>query len=163
MGAMRIVLTLLITVVALPAGADDGFTLGLSEMDFSEPEPAAMSLTMSADEAVVSHAEALAFHAALKPKNANERTLALWNSEMGRVHYLLASEQARLGREGLVNGERMLGVGLGTTAIGDNDPNGAFILGRHKWAEMNANQKFRAGVEVSILAGILYGLAALAD
>jgi len=57
----------------------------------------------------------------------------------------------------------MLGVGLGTSAIGDNDPNGAFILGRHKWAEMNANEKFRAGVEVSILAGIVYALAALAD
>ncbi|MEE4271274.1 MAG: hypothetical protein V2I67_06355 [Thermoanaerobaculales bacterium] len=160
---MRTILTLLVALMALPAAADEGFSLGLAEMDFSEPEPAAVNLAMTAGETGVGHAEALAFQAALKPKDANEYTLALWNSEMGRVHYLLASEQARLGREGLVNGERMLGVGLGTTAIGDNDPNGAFILGRHKWAEMNANEKFRAGVEVSVLAGILYALATLAD
>jgi hypothetical protein len=152
--------------MSLPAAAGDGFTLGLSEMDFSGgttvDQPADLGAMVSGDEPE-GQLEVLAFQAALRPKNPQERTLALWNSEMGRVHYALAAEHAMLGREGLVNGGRMLGVGLGTTAIGDNDPNGSFILGRHKWAEMNANQKFKAGIQVSILAGIVYGLATLAD
>jgi len=163
---MRTVLVVLVILMALPVAADDGFGLGLAEMDFSGEETAVAAAELGAmvsGEEPEGHLEALAFQAALKPKNAQERTLALWNSEMGRVHYALAAEHAMLGREGLVNGGRMLGVGLGTSAIGDNDPNGAFILGRHKWAEMNANEKFRAGVEVSILAGIVYALAALAD
>lgn len=162
----RTILSFLLALAALPVAADNDFSLGLAEMDFSGGEiaeaAADLDAMVSGDEPV-GHNEALAFQAAFKPKNAKEYTLALWNSEMGRVTYHLAAEHAMLGREGLVNGGRMLGVGLGTTAIGDNDPNSSFILGRHKWAEMNANEKFRAGVEVSILAGIVYALAALAD
>jgi hypothetical protein len=163
---MRMLSAILVTVMSLPAAADDGFGLGLAEMDFTGGTTVGESADLGAmvsGEEPEGHLEALAFQAALKPENATEYTLALWNSEMGRVTYHLAAEHAMLGREGLVNGGRMLGVGLTTSAIGDNNPNGSFLLGRHKWAEMNANEKFKAGVQVSVLAGIIYALATLAD
>ena len=165
---MRTVLTLLVALIALPAVADDSFSLGLAEMDFSAAQPetasAALRAMVAGDEAT-ERAEVLAFQAALKPKDPTERTLALWNSEMGRLHYEFAVAHSMLGREGLVNGGRMAGIGLGTVAVGDGNPNGALglVLGRQKWVEMNANEKFRAGVEASLLLGIVYALATMAD
>jgi hypothetical protein len=59
----------------------------------------------------------------------------------------------------------MAGLGLATAGVGDNDPNSALrlALGRGQWAEMNANERLRAGVEASILATILYVMASYAD
>jgi len=165
---MRFLLAFIIALLAIPAAADDGFTLGLAEMDFSslQPAPATDDLAaMVADEVPAERAEVLAFQASLRPSSAKERTAALWNSDFGRVHYALAAEHAMLGREGLVNGGRMAGVGLGTAGIGDGDPNGALgmALGRGKWAEMNANQKLQAGVETSILGALLAFMVSYAD
>lgn len=168
-GDMKVLITLLFVLVAVPVSAGDGFTLDLAEMDFSpsaeEAAPAVAVEGLVDQEIVEQRAEVLAYQAALKPVDPAERNEALWSSDMGRLHYELAAQQAMLGREGLVNGGRMAGVGLGTAAIGDGDPNGALgmALGRGNWAEMNANQKLRAGVEASILGALVAFMVSYAD
>jgi len=157
---MRKLILLLVVLVAVPVAADDGFTLGLAEMDFSAEKTQKLAgdiASLAADEIPAERAEILAFQASLTHTTGAERTEALWNSDMGRLYYAMAAEQSMLGREGLVNGGRMAGVGLGTAGIGDGDPNGALgmALGRGKWAEMNANQKLQAGVEAGILGALI--------
>ncbi len=165
---MRLLFALLVALMALPVAAEDGFTLGLAEIDFSVEAPVETPNTVGAmvtGEIPAERAEVLAFQAALRPGNARERTQALWNSDMARVHYALAAQQAMLGREGLVNGGRMAGLGMATAGIGDGDPNGALgmALGRGRWAEMNANEKLQAGVEATILGAILAFMVSYAD
>ncbi len=165
---MRFLIALLVAMVAFPVAADDGFGLGLAEMDFSAKttDEATDDLTVLAAQDIPSErAEVLAFQASLRPTTGAERTQALWNSDMARVHYALAAQHAMLGREGLVNGGRMAGVGLATAGIGDGDPNGALgmALGRGKWAEMNANQRVQAGVEATILGALLAFMISNAD
>ena len=166
---MRYLVPLLVAMMAFPAAAGEDFSLGLAEMDFGD-DPAAEApphelgdVALSGDTA--ERAEVLAFQAALKPRSPNERTMALWNSEMGRLHYALAAERSTLGREGLINGGRMAGLGMATAGIGDGDPNGALgmALSRGKWAEMNANQKLQAGVEATILGALLAFMVSYAD
>ncbi len=165
---MRFLPALLIALVALPVAAEDGFTLGLAEMDFAAETPAETpetAVAMAAGEIPPERAEVLAFTAALRPVSGKERVQALWNTDMARVHSALAAQHAMLGREGLVNGGRMAGVGLGTAGIGDGDPNGALgmALGRARWAEMNANQKLQAGIEATILGALLAFMISNAD
>jgi len=165
---MRTIVFLLMAAIAIPAAADDGFSLGLAEMDFSgatEPETVGLVADLEAGgDSAGDHDESLVYETALTPRDPAERTLALWDSDLGRVHWALASEQAMLGREGLVHGGHMVGLGLATTAIGDGNPGGlAMALGRGKWAEMNANQKIQAGVEASLLAALIYFMAQYAD
>ena len=166
---MRFLLAFLVALVALPVAAEDGFTLGLAEMDFSAPESAQApkpSLTeMVSDEIPAERAEVLAFQASLHVQTPNEKTEALWNADLGRVYYALAAEQSMLGREGLVNGGRMAGLGMATAGIGDGNPNGALglALGHQKWAEMNANQKLQAGAEAGILAALLAFMVSYAN
>ena len=166
---MRFLVAFVVALLALPVGAEDGFILGLAEMDFSAPESAQASepnLTeMVSDEIPAEHAEVLAFQASFHVQRPNERTLALWNADLGRVYYAMAAEQAMLGREGLVNGGRMAGLGMATAGIGDGNPNGAvgLALGHQKWAEMNANQKLQAGAEAGILAALLAFMVSYAD
>jgi len=165
---MRWFIVLLVALVALPVAAGDDFTLGLVGMDFSasQSNPAPDTLAMiAADDVPTERGEVLAFQASLQVQSPNERTMALWNADLGRVHYALAAEQAMLGREGLVNGGRMAGIGMATAAIGDGDPNSALNLAlrRGKWAEMNANEKFQAGVEATILGALLAFMVSYAD
>ncbi len=165
---MRFLITVLVALMALPAAADEGFTLGLTEMDFSpeQSEPAPDTDTLiSADGVPAERAEALGFQAALQVQSPKERTEALWNSDLGRVYYEQAAQQAMIGRQGLVNGGRMAGLGMATAGIGDGDPNGSLglALGRHKWVEMNANQKLQAGAEAGFIAALLYFMVANAD
>ena len=165
---MRTIITLLIISVSLPVAAGDGFGLGLAEMDFSaatEPETGGLAAGLErGDVDGTDRSESLVYRAAMTPRDPSERTLALWNSELGRVHWALASEQAMLGRQGLVHGGRMVGLGLATTAVGDDSPGGlALALGRGRWAEMNANQKLQTGVEASIVFALLYFMVANAD
>jgi len=157
---MRCLLAVLVALLALPAAAQDEFTLGLAEMDFAAGEtdgPADDSILLPTDDISAEHAEVLAFQATLQNQSPEDRTEALWNSDYGRLYYELAAQQSMLGRQGLVNGGRMAGVGMATGTIGDGDPNGALglVLGRQKWAEMNANQKVQAGVEAGIIAALL--------
>lgn len=164
---MRWFVALLVALIALPAVAEDGFTLGLTEMDFAgEADGAADdSILLTTDDVGAEPAEVLAFQAALHVQSPKDRTEALWNSDLGRVYYEQAAQQAMLGRQGLVNGGRMTGLGMATAGIGDGDPNGALGLavGRHKWVEMNANQKLQAGAEAGIIAGLLYFMFANAN
>jgi hypothetical protein len=165
---MRLIFALVLALAAAPAAADDDFTLGLAEMDLSpsSTETASGQLTAMVDDNIPpERAEVLAFQATLRPTSAEERTLALWQSDLARVHSALAAEHAMLGREGLVNGGRMAGVGLATAGIGDGDPNSALglALGRGTWVEMNANQKLQATVEASILTALLAFMVAAAD
>jgi len=110
---MRFLLAFIVALSALPVAGEDGFTLGLAEMDFSDghiEEKADGLPALVGDEVPPERAEVLAFQAALRPRGAKERAQALWNSDLARVYYALAAEQAMLGREGLVNGGRTLGV-----------------------------------------------------
>lgn len=125
---MRCFIAVFVALMALPVAAEEEFTLGLAEMDFTAEETA---VTPDGVDAMVTgevppeRAEILAFKAGLRPSSGKERSQALWDSDLARVYYSLAAQQAMLGREGLVNGGRMNGVGLGTAGIGDGDPNGA--------------------------------------
>ena len=166
---MRFLALIFVAMMAFPAAADDGFSLGLTELDFStepatENSPRNLS-ELSLQDSSAERSEVLAFTASLKPRSPSQRTEALWNSDLGRVYSALAAERAMLGREGLVNGGRMAGLGMATAGIGDGDPNGALgmALGRGRWAEMNANQKLQAGVEASILGALLAFMVSYAD
>ena len=125
---MRCLIAFFVALMALTVAAEEEFTLGLAEMDFTGEESVN---TAEGVEVLVSgevppeRAEILAFKAGLRPSSGKERAQALWDSDLARVYYSLAAQQAMLGREGLVNGGRMNGVGLGTAGIGDGDPNGA--------------------------------------
>lgn len=165
---MRFLTFALLVAFAAPAAAGDGFSLGLTEMDFSSeasPEKRPGAVALEPDDVPPERGEVLAFRAALQPRSSAERTQALWNSDMGRLYYALAAEQSMLGREGLVNGGRMAGVGLGTAGIGDGDPNSALrlALSRGKWAEMSANEKFQAGVEAGLLGALIAFMVSYAD
>lgn len=165
---MRSLVLIFVAMMAFPAAADEGFSLGLTEMDFSDGAAVEASgdlTAMVANGIPTERDEVLAFRASLRVQKPGERTEALWNSEMGRLYYALAAEQSMLGREGLVNGGRMAGVGMATAGIGDGDPNGALgmALGRGKWAEMNANQKLQAGVEAGILGALVAFMVSYAD
>ncbi len=84
---------------------------------------------------------------------------ALWNAPMGRLYYELAAQQAMLGRGGLVNGGHMLGVGLGTTAIGDGSHNGMqLLMDGYQWSELSRGERFKISVQGAFAAGILYAL-----
>jgi hypothetical protein len=125
---MRSLVAVLVALMALPVAAEDQFSLGLTELDFSAEDatdtPDGVDALVT-DEVPPERAEMLAFKASLRPRTAKERAQALWNSDLAKVYYSLAAQQAMLGREGLVNGGRMTGVGMGTAGIGDGDPNGA--------------------------------------
>jgi hypothetical protein len=166
---MQIFIVVFVIIASLPGAADEGFSLGLAEMDFTEPHSEAAPDrdfgSLATDTVSAGHETTLVYEAALKPRTPNEHTRALWNSDLGRVHLALAAEHAMLGREGLVNGGRMAGLGMATAGIGDGDPNGSIglVLGRARWVEMNANEKLQTGVEASILAALLYFMVANAD
>jgi hypothetical protein len=92
---------------------------------------------------------------------ASEREFraALWDSPLGRVHYHLASEQAMLGREGLVHGGHMLGLGMATTAIGDAPTSGiGLMVHGTPWSQLSTSQRVRSGFDIAISAGILYAI-----
>ncbi|HSN56031.1 MAG TPA: hypothetical protein VLT32_15260 [Candidatus Sulfomarinibacteraceae bacterium] len=165
---MRNLVVVLLTLMALPVAAGEGFELGLAEMDFSardETDVAPLVAGIGTDDVDgADRSERLVYRAAMTPRDPSERTLALWDSDLGRVRWALAEQEAMLGRQGLVHGGRMVGLGLATTTLGDGDPNAlALALGRGNWAEMNANQKLQAGVEASILAALIYFIVANAD
>jgi hypothetical protein len=93
--------------------------------------------------------------------SSEEFRLALWQAPLGRVHYQLASETARLHAGGLVHGGPPLGLGLGTVALGDAGPRwGVMGIDKRRWAEMTASEKVLKGVEIGVTMGIV---AAIVD
>jgi len=83
---------------------------------------------------------------------------------MGRLYYSRAEAEAMLGREGLVHGGRMMGLGMGTSTLGDQGNSSlGFLAHGGNWSELTLGEKFAAGAEASFLAAIIYALASYAD
>lgn len=160
-------LSILVLVAALPAAAQDRFSLGLDTLPLDEPlvvipkagDPGGLELDMADD-----RREDLVYRSALTPRSNKEFTLALWNAPMGRLYYSRAEAEAMLGREGLVHGGRMTGLGLATTAVGDGSQSGlSFLASGGSWSELTLGEKFAAGAEASFVAAFLYALASFAN
>jgi hypothetical protein len=160
-----LVFTLILAAIAACGTAQDRFTLGLEELPIatesaaSEPlEPVAAGRSFDLRESAARKLDNdLVYTAALTPRTESEFRLTLWNSQMGRLHYHRAAQRSLLGREGLVNGGRMEGLGMATGALGDGDPGGLQLLMKQKsWKGLTTGDKVRAGVEASFLAAILY-------
>jgi hypothetical protein len=155
--------------LAATAASGDGFSLGLADLPIATPA------TGDSDEALPSTGElsveladgsrdALVYRAAVTPASPNEFRLALWNSPMGRLYLSRAEAEAMLGREGLVHGGRMTGLGLGSAVLGDQSSSAlGHLAGGGSWSELTLGEKFAAGAEASFLAAILYALAEYAD
>ena len=157
----------LIIVAALPATAQDRFSLGLDTLPLDEPavlgaeggDPADLELDLAEE-----RREALVYRTALTPRSPREFTLSLWNAPMGRLYYSRAEAEAMLGREGLVHGGRMVGLGMAPTAIGDGSHSSlSFLASGGSWSELTLGEKFAAGAEASFVAAILYALASGLD
>ncbi len=161
---------LALLLFAPPAAAQERFSLGLGELDRQlEDLPVMDSAPVGGTGGIVAdvedhNREALVYRSAMTPRSAKEFSLALWNAPMGRLYYSRAEAEAMLGREGLVNGGRMVGLGLGTTAIGDQSKSTlGFLASGGSWSELTLGQKFAAGAEASFLAAIIYALVGYAD
>lgn len=90
---------------------------------------------------------------------SRELRLALWHSPMGRLHYDMTAAEAMLGRDGLVRGGRMLGVGLGSTAFGyqPSSPTERWLSGT-RWNQLSRQEKIQIGVEATVAAGVLWAV-----
>jgi hypothetical protein len=163
------VFTLLLTAAAALGAAEQRFSLGLEGLPLTEETPASESaaedlrhhLTVEVSEDGFD--DALVYSAALEPRSEQEFRLALWNSPMGRLHYERAAADAMLGREGLVSGGRMQGLGLATSTLGDGGPGGIELVMKTKWSELTFSDKVQAGIEASFLSALVYYMAANAD
>jgi len=162
-------LLLLVLAVAVPATADDGFSLGLVALPLDALAAAGEDAVLPATsdmkvELADNSRDALVFRASFTPSSESEYRLALWNSPMGRLYYSRAEAEAMLGREGLVHGGRGLGIGMTTAAIGDASSSSfGFLADGGSWSQLTASEKFAAAAEASFVAAILYGLVELAD
>lgn len=152
-------------LLGVPAGADDGFRLHLETLPIaSYPRPDASSqsghgqLSIDAERSIGGpDSYQLVSHSAATPRTDREYRLALWNSPMGRLYYDRAAAEAMLGREGLVGGGRMLGLGMATVALGDGDPGGLqLLLDGEPWRSLSLAEKAEAGVQASFVAALLY-------
>jgi len=162
-------LFVIVLVLAVPAAAQEGFTLGLADMPLPveaqtvEPTVDASPGGIDLDIADTTREE-LVYWSAITPRTEKEFTLALWNAPMGRLYYSRAEAESMLGREGLVHGGRMVGLGLATGTIGDQGQSTlGFLAHGGTWSELTLGEKFAAGAEASFLAAILYALASYAD
>lgn len=163
-----IVCSVILLAVAVPGAAQDQFALDLEALPIGEasgnagalpPEKNGLSLDLT-ESSRFRLDDDMVYIAALKPRTENEFRMTLWSSPMGRLYYDRAAQESMLGREGLVNGARMQGLGLATGAIGDGDPGGLQLLMKQKsWKGLTTGDKVRAGVEASFLAAILYYMA----
>jgi hypothetical protein len=169
MRTSTLILVALAAAVVPTAEANDGFSLGLEELSL-EPAPTGDDMValdrdggMSV-EVVDEDRDALVYRMAITPSSPNEFRLALWDSPMGRLYYSRAEAEAMLGREGLVHGGRMVGLGMGAAALGDQSSSTlGFLAGGGSWSELTLGEKFAAGAEASFLAAILYALVEYAD
>ena len=74
----------------------------------------------------------------------------LWNAPMGRLYYNFAAQQAMLGREGLVNGGQMLGLGMSNLALGDARHRGVqLLLDGTPWGALTPGQQLRTGFGIA--------------
>ena len=95
----------------------------------------------------------------LRVRSEREYRAIFWSDPMARMRYAMAAEQAMLGREGLVHGGHMVGIGLGNAVIGDGSRSGmGMLLDGRAWSEMTGAERARAGFDVALTAGILWAL-----
>jgi len=88
-----------------------------------------------------------------------EMRLALWNHPDGRLAWTMASELSMVGRTGMVHGGHMLGVGPGTTAIGDRrSPTTRLLHGERSWRELSTPEKVQVGADTAVVIGFLWAL-----
>jgi len=155
------------SAIAVAAAAQERFTLGLEDLvpgddigSVASRAPEGFGLSLDLVEAGHGPADDMVYVAALKPRTELEFRTALWSSPMGRLYYQREQQTSMLGREGLVNGGRMQGLGMATGAIGDGDPGGLQLLMRERsWKALTLGDKVKAGVEASFLGAILYYMA----
>jgi hypothetical protein len=161
-----VVLAILMLTTATAATAQGRFSLGLEDLPIGTPA-AISEIGISDDlelEVSDDSREALVYRSALTPTSPKEFTLALWNAPMGRLYYSRAEAEAMLGREGLVHGGRMVGLGMAPTSLGDGSQSSLSLLASGRsWSELTLGEKFAAGAEASFVAAILYALASAAD
>ncbi len=157
-----------IALLAVPAAAGDGFELHLDALPIAraaEPDagvqPADGRLSLDAERSIGGAASLeLIYRTATVPRTDREYRLALWNSPMARLHYDRATAESMLGREGLVGGGRLAGLGMATTALGDGDPTGLELLIRSEaWTSLPLGTKVEAGLQASFVAALLYFMA----
>jgi hypothetical protein len=150
---MRVGVVILLVLVVMPAAAEDRFVLdlralvppvGVLDLEDAESVPEALRVMERYDQ---------------------EFRLALWEAPLGRVTYDIASLQATLGREGIVGGEHMLGMGTTMSVFGAPPAEGGMIFPsrEHPWREFSTAEKVRTVAYGSLLAALLYQMAQWAD
>lgn len=170
---MRIAaLILTVSLIALPTVAEDGFGLNLDELpiavaegtDVATPQGTErLSLDSGGPVGRTSSLE-MVYRSAAAPRTNQELRLALWGSPMGRLHYERAAAESMLGREGLVGGGRMAGLGMATAALGDGDPGGLQLLVTgESWKSLSPTDRAQAGLQASFAAALLYFMADSVD
>ena len=163
---MRISAVILVaTLIGLPCAADDGFQLNLEDLPIAGGQGSAASAPLGVDrlDPVAERSgkdhgpQELVYRSAATPRTNREFRLALWNSPMGRLHYERAAAEAMLGREGLVGGGRLAGLGLAPAALGDGSASGLQMLFTAEgWNSLSPTDMAQAGVQASIAAALLY-------
>jgi len=120
---------------------DSEFSLHLDSLSFAEPSRFNPLVSMQFD-------------------SEEELKAALWDAPLGRVRYQLARQQAMIGREGLVGGGHMLGVGMASSVLGDGRAQGVeLLLSGKTWSELSNKERFKASVQVTLWAGVLAAIA----
>jgi hypothetical protein len=168
---MRLVVTaLLLIACASPVAAGDGFGLELDEewfrIEIEEgdyvPPPTADRIALELDDA---SREALVYSSAITARSEREFRLALWNSPMGRLMYNRTVGDAMLGREGLVGGGRMMGIGIApTTALGDGASSPLRqLMNPASWSELSFGETLQSGLQIAVFAALLHYMAENAD
>jgi hypothetical protein len=161
-------LVVFVTLIGLSAGADDGFELNLETLPVAGADGDDTATSQSVDRLSLDMERSieetdpynLVYRSAAVPRTDREYRLALWNSPMGRLNYDRAAAESMLGREGLVGGGRLAGLGMATTALGDGDPAGLELLIRSEaWTSLPLGTKVEAGLQASFVAALLYFMA----
>ena len=161
-------LIIVATLIALPAAGDDGFELNLDALPLAVVGGSEATMSGGADRLSLeaersgggNSSHDLVYRSAATPRTNQELRLALWNSPMGRLHYERTAAESMLGREGLVGGGRLAGLGMGTAALGDGDPGGLQLLVTGEpWKSLSPADRARAGLQASFAAALLYFMA----
>jgi hypothetical protein len=161
-------LIIVATLIALPAAGDDGFELNLDALPLAVVGGSEAATSQGVDRLSLDGERSMAnnsshdlvYRSAATPRTHQEFRLALWNSPMGRLHYERAAAESMLGREGLVGGGRLAGLGLATAALGGGDPSGLQLLFTgESWKSLSPADRAQAGLQASFAAALLYFIA----
>jgi len=153
---------------ALHAVAHEGFELDLDELLVVVAGGSSATTSMGDDRLSLdiegsmggSSSHDLVSRSSATPRTIHEYRLALWDSPMARLHYERAAAESMLGREGLVGGGRLLGLGAATTALGDGAPGGLrLLLAGETWKSLSLGEKAEVGLEASFVAALFYFMA----